>query len=676
MSVAGSDPSAAEAVPQGSPAGRARLAAAAQALVWGVRQAWQLPRWLWRVAAPRLRREASEAARASLRGLLVVVLLGALLAFVNFWLCNRLLEGWVVDACKAPRLVSESRAHRPLGQPGLEIWVNHNTSLSPLEMSGWLAGQQAAFDDELVEYGAGFATRSYRVFTELPSGRQQEVMHIEARPSRGLDGEIRLVLDLALVVAQPRAGGRPEYARIAWWQTGGLASSNALVRVRPSLLGGLRELSFPTGHSSLVTWIKENWEASAKALRPELYGSGKPCHIKAKLIREALAPELARLLGEELGGLQTGGPLVLVRIFNGLIQLLTFSAFFTALLLIAARYGLFVRAERREATSEQLSALFGEVRDAGWDAERTLEQVLKLAFDFQQRWGVTPSVLQFCIGWLTGRRMAQDDGQSLPFAESYGELLRERRESQAYSIRYLVGAIPALGFIGTVLGIGAALMGTGSVLSDQLAKQQSGVSSVALALGLAFDTTFVSLVLSLLVHFGSSWLSAREEDVLQDAKETMFSLLSRNNPAEAPPAIGAPRAASPPARPRPRPRLKLVERLHSDRLKPQRPAPAAPPEVPASGPEPTAPEAEPVRAAPAPRRVRPRQPAPQQLSSDVQPLPGISPAEAAAQLEQWQAELEQRFARLARGRPLWLAAALVLKSSLLVAALWLLVRML
>ena len=77
------------------------------------------------------------------------------------------------------------------------------------------------------------------------------------------------------------------------------------------------------------------------------------------------------------------------------------------------------------------------------------------------------------------------------------EIAAEQQESELSMLRYLAWAIPSIGFIGTVRGIGVALMRADEALTGDL----SGVTS---ALGVAFNSTlvalFISILLMLLIH--------------------------------------------------------------------------------------------------------------------------------------------------------------------------------
>jgi biopolymer transport protein ExbB/TolQ len=77
------------------------------------------------------------------------------------------------------------------------------------------------------------------------------------------------------------------------------------------------------------------------------------------------------------------------------------------------------------------------------------------------------------------------------------EVAAEQQESELSMLRYLVWAIPSIGFIGTVRGIGVALQRADEAL-------QGDISGVTSALGVAFNSTlvalFISIVLMLLIH--------------------------------------------------------------------------------------------------------------------------------------------------------------------------------
>ena len=69
-----------------------------------------------------------------------------------------------------------------------------------------------------------------------------------------------------------------------------------------------------------------------------------------------------------------------------------------------------------------------------------------------------------------------------------------RIESELSMIRYIIWAIPSIGFIGTVRGIGEAL-------SQAHVAVQGDIATMTASLGVAFNSTFVALVVSIFLMF-------------------------------------------------------------------------------------------------------------------------------------------------------------------------------
>lgn len=80
------------------------------------------------------------------------------------------------------------------------------------------------------------------------------------------------------------------------------------------------------------------------------------------------------------------------------------------------------------------------------------------------------------------------------------EHLRAERESEGALIRYLAWAVPSIGFIGTVIGIGNALGDAHKVLGEP-SQKQGAIQEITALLGTAFDTTLVALICSLVLMF-------------------------------------------------------------------------------------------------------------------------------------------------------------------------------
>ena len=88
----------------------------------------------------------------------------------------------------------------------------------------------------------------------------------------------------------------------------------------------------------------------------------------------------------------------------------------------------------------------------------------------------------------------------------------DRLDSELSMVRYVAWAIPAIGFVGTVRGIGESL--------QQAHKAVEGdVSGVVAGLGISFNSTLVALSLSILVMFMLHQIQLRQERVVLDTED-------------------------------------------------------------------------------------------------------------------------------------------------------------
>ncbi len=97
------------------------------------------------------------------------------------------------------------------------------------------------------------------------------------------------------------------------------------------------------------------------------------------------------------------------------------------------------------------------------------------------------------------------------------ELCQHEIELRYNMLRYLVWLIPTLGFIGTVVGIAAALQAAGGVDFGDHGQMQAMMPTLTSALGVAFYTTLLALLQSALLVFALHIAQAREERVLNRA---------------------------------------------------------------------------------------------------------------------------------------------------------------
>ncbi len=114
------------------------------------------------------------------------------------------------------------------------------------------------------------------------------------------------------------------------------------------------------------------------------------------------------------------------------------------------------------------------------------------------------------IEYVVGRRSA--DG--LEGHLNYLSDLASGRLHDGYAlIRTITWAVPILGFLGTVIGITMAIA---NITPDQL---QSSLPEVTAGLAVAFDTTALSLGLSMILVFGTFVIERAEQQTLDDIED-------------------------------------------------------------------------------------------------------------------------------------------------------------
>lgn len=108
------------------------------------------------------------------------------------------------------------------------------------------------------------------------------------------------------------------------------------------------------------------------------------------------------------------------------------------------------------------------------------------------------------------------------------EILRSQAENDeiametSYSlVQGFIWAIPVLGFIGTVLGLSAAIGSFGDVIgsASELSEITSSLKGVTAGLAVAFETTLEALVAALVIQLAVTFLRKSEEEFLDHCRE-------------------------------------------------------------------------------------------------------------------------------------------------------------
>lgn len=119
-----------------------------------------------------------------------------------------------------------------------------------------------------------------------------------------------------------------------------------------------------------------------------------------------------------------------------------------------------------------------------------------------------PRALLTALQRFSSTRNVQDVSEAI---KSACESESDRLDSELSMVRYIAWAIPSIGFIGTVRGIGEAL--------GQAYKAVEGdIAGVTASLGVAFNSTFTALVISIVLMFLMHQLQLIQERLVLDTQ--------------------------------------------------------------------------------------------------------------------------------------------------------------
>jgi biopolymer transport protein ExbB/TolQ len=124
-----------------------------------------------------------------------------------------------------------------------------------------------------------------------------------------------------------------------------------------------------------------------------------------------------------------------------------------------------------------------------------------------QRRSLVPRAMLAALHRFDSARNIQDVSEA---ARAICDAEGERLESELSLIRYIAWAIPSIGFIGTVRGIGEALGRAHMAVEGEIA----GVTE---SLGVAFNSTLIALLISIVVMFLVHQLQLAQERFVLDA---------------------------------------------------------------------------------------------------------------------------------------------------------------
>jgi biopolymer transport protein ExbB/TolQ len=174
----------------------------------------------------------------------------------------------------------------------------------------------------------------------------------------------------------------------------------------------------------------------------------------------------------------------------------------------------------RRLLEEDLVPVAEGMRILPEDTREFARQVQQLPDDQQQM--LLPRALLNALRRFNTTRNIQDVSSS---TNTICESEAERLESELSMIRYISWAIPSIGFIGTVRGIGEALAQADKAV-------QGDIAGVTQSLGVAFNSTFIALLISIFLMFLVYQLQLLQERLVFDTQAYADDKLIRHMKAD------------------------------------------------------------------------------------------------------------------------------------------------
>ena len=173
---------------------------------------------------------------------------------------------------------------------------------------------------------------------------------------------------------------------------------------------------------------------------------------------------------------------------KGYIQALIYAVFF---------YSLFELYEKRQYLQKQYQAFQLNLLPVKDQLVLSPEEVARIKLDTMQleHNGQNYLVADFIKKACTQYRNDESISETLQVFNAQVDNSKNELEGALETVRYLLGAIISLGFIGTLIGLST------SIGKAHLARTMEGMPEITSRLNMAFDTTLVALLIGLVLNF-------------------------------------------------------------------------------------------------------------------------------------------------------------------------------
>lgn len=221
------------------------------------------------------------------------------------------------------------------------------------------------------------------------------------------------------------------------------------------------------------------------------------CMIMLAMTKREISPALYRILVLLGGDVMAGG----------YIQTLTYLAFFWSFFEVKEK--LIVINRERKAFKMNLIPTGEKIVFMPSDINNLKFKLIE--FEKKEKYILSDLLKKACTKFHTSKSLSE----LIDIVSIQVSVSQEKAEGDQSIIRYLTWVIPSIGFVGTVLGISQALIVANSGDMDKITS----------LLGVAFDTTLIALILSIIIMWFVHKLQEETDRYHSDLKEFVIDNL-------------------------------------------------------------------------------------------------------------------------------------------------------
>jgi chemotaxis protein MotA len=221
------------------------------------------------------------------------------------------------------------------------------------------------------------------------------------------------------------------------------------------------------------------------------------CMLMLGLITKENSPGLYRFL------LLMGGDVI----NGGYVQGLTYLAFFWAWFEVKEK----LRVIARERKAFKMNLIPTNDKHVFMPQDINNLKFKLIEFERKEKYILSDLLKKACTKFRTSGSLSE----LIDIVSIQIEVSQEKSEGDQSVIRYLTWVIPSIGFVGTVIGISQAL----------IVANTGDMDKITTLLGVAFDTTLVALVLSIIIMWFVHQLQEETDRFHSDLKEFVIDNL-------------------------------------------------------------------------------------------------------------------------------------------------------